>query len=143
MIRLRVLKTSGEEGDLLFRLISRGRQADIRGYWSVASSDLEEGCVIFTLLDRAPAPLLKVAVAGTNLVVREQDLHVVQGWLREWGLDFTPGKLIEGEAAEEVRAQVAEFQQECTPGTERSRMLEHLRVRLRVQSDAEASNYRD
>jgi hypothetical protein len=142
MIRLRVLETPEEEGDLLFRLISRGRQADVPGYWSVERSNLEEGWVIFTLLDRARAPSFKVAVAGTNIVVSEQDQSLVQQWLGEWGLDFTLGKLIEGQTREEVQAQVSAFQQECTPGTERSRMLEQLGVRLREASDSEARYYR-
>jgi len=141
MIRLLVLETHEEEGDLLFRLIGRGRHADIPYYFSVDSHDLEKGWVIFTRLDCAPAPYFKVAVAGRHLVVSERDHTIVQSWLREWGLDFTLYKIVEGQTPEEAQARVAAFQRECTPGTKRSRMLEQLRVRLREQDDSEAKYY--
>ncbi len=83
-----LFRTNAVEKELFLRLVYRGRWADREYYFSVESHDWENGVVIFTRLDCAPAPSFKVGVAGNCLVVSETYRSEVRSWLLGWGIGF-------------------------------------------------------
>jgi len=85
MIRLNVWETSLNEHDLFFKLVARGRHADIPYYFSVESWDLEKGWVIFERLDCSVRQPFRVGVAGNKIIFQTNMENEVARWLKDWG----------------------------------------------------------
>ena len=109
MFTMMTLETGLTEEELFLKLVSRGRHADIEYYFSVDKYDWEEGVVVFTRLDCAPAPSFKVGVVGNKLVVSATYWNEVSEWLREWGITVTDAKQDSINSSEEARRLLAKL----------------------------------
>jgi hypothetical protein len=138
-IILKVLETKSDENDLLFRLIARGRQADIPYYFSVDTYDLEKGWVIFTRLDCAPAPAFRVGVAGKNLIISTRDEHHLKGFLKDWNLDFQEKGTFEAASPDVAHAHLSEMRKKVVSESKRKSMLAELQKRVKELHERESN----
>lgn len=137
MIKLRVLKTNSNEFELLFRLVQRGRLADqCDHYYSVDDYDLENGWVMFTLLQCAPPPYFRVGVAGNCILVSDRNEKEVRSWLDDWKIKFhRKWRIIPAESSEEALSILAEMRRCAMPESERKRKLVMLLEKIRIENE--------
>jgi len=139
MFTMMTLETGLTEEELFLKLVSRGRHADIEYYFSVDRYDWEEGVVVFTRLDCAPAPSFKVGVAGNKLVVSATYWSEVSDWLRAWGIVFAQVRQDDVNSPEEARRLLAKLRAN-DPTIVRDRGAIGIRVQVKIVEASRAAD---
>ena len=132
MITLCVLETNSTEEELLFKLASRGRHADIPYYYSVDDINFAIGEVDFTRLDCFPAPAFRTHVSGQYLIVSALNFDEVADWLRGWNVKFSDVQRHTFGSKDAVWKFIRDFRNKhLDPKTPRRQIVRNLRRRLR------------
>ncbi len=135
-IELRVFATNATEIENFVRLVGRGRHADIPYYESVDEVDPENGWVMFSRLDCAPAPRFKVAVAGNLVIISAKSEAEVRSWFKEWRVQFRIVEKITVDSKNKALRKLKDMRSKHVPKGGRTRQMRELRKLLTAQAEA-------
>ncbi len=131
-MELTILETNSNEGNLLYKLIARGRQADVPFYFSVEEYDVNTGRVLFVRLDCAPAPAFRIAVAGNKIIFVEEDCEFsgLKSWLRDWKIKYKELKKKKFTGSSEAKAYVNKLREKELSVEARRAVIAGLKVKV-------------
>lgn len=86
--------TTSDEATLFLLLTGRGQRADVPNYQSVESFDEDDGFVIFSRLDCAPAARFRVGVAGNYILTTKSFEREIVAWLQEGGVAYNLSEVV-------------------------------------------------
>lgn len=129
MIKIIVLETNSTEEELWFKLVGRGRWADIPFYMSVDTYNMDEGWITFVRLDCSPGEGFKVGISHNLILVSAKWVHEVRNWLNDWGISHRVKRRHEVATPDGARAFLAKIHEEMAPKN-RAKMLLNAQKRI-------------